>query len=105
MNEAQTRKTLIDTKLAEAGWNINNVTQVNTEYLINIDNGNEVSEPESVYKSNQFSDYVLLGKNGKPIAIVEAKKASKDAELGREQAKQYCYSIQKQHKSELPFCL
>jgi len=38
--------------------------------------------------SSEFSDYVLLGKNGKPIAVVEAKKSSTDAEIGREQAKQ-----------------
>ena len=32
--------------------------------------------------SREFSDYVLLGKNGKPLAVVEAKKSSTNAELG-----------------------
>jgi len=31
--------------------------------------------------------------HGKPLAVVEAKKTSVDAALGREQAKQYCYNI------------
>jgi type I site-specific restriction endonuclease len=48
--------------------------------------------------------YVLLGRNGKPLAVVEAKQSSKDAELGREQAKQYCHNIQARHNGELPFC-
>ena len=55
-------------------------------------------------KSRGFSDYVLLGKNRKPLAVVEAKKTSSDAALGREQAKQYCYKIQQELGGELPFC-
>jgi type I restriction enzyme R subunit len=46
----------------------------------------------------------LLGKNSKPLAVVEAKKAIQNATIGREQAKQYCYNIQKQLGGELPFC-
>lgn len=38
------------------------------------------------------------------MAVVEAKKTSKDAALGREQAKQYCYNIRKEQGGELPFC-
>lgn len=54
--------------------------------------------------SRDFSDYVLLGRNGKPLAVVEAKKSSSNAELGREQAKQCCYNIQERHGGDLPFC-
>lgn len=31
------------------------------------------------YEGHQFSDYVLLGKDAKPSAVVEAKRTSKDA--------------------------
>lgn len=55
-----------------------------------------IAEPQTPYQGHQFSDYVLLGKNRRPLAVVEEKKTSKDAALGREQAKQYCYNIQKQ---------
>ena len=64
----------------------------------------KVQEAINPYSGHQFSDYVLLGKDGKPIAVVEAKKTSVDAAIGREQAKQYCYNIQKKHGGELPFC-
>jgi type I restriction enzyme, R subunit len=104
MNEAQTRKELIDKQLQEAGWNINDQTQVISEFDIKVDLPDGVSEPLTPYQGHQFSDYVLLGKNGKPLAVVEAKKASVDANIGKEQAKQYCHNIQKEHGGELPFC-
>jgi len=102
--EAQTRKEIIDKKLKEAGWNVNNRTQVIPEYDIAVPLPDSVSEARTRYEGHQFSDYVLLGKNNKPIAVIEAKKTSKDAEVGREQVKQYCYNIQKQTGGELPFC-
>ncbi|MCD4720930.1 MAG: hypothetical protein K8S13_13880 [Desulfobacula sp.] len=36
--------------------------------------------------------------------VIEAKKTSKDGEADREQAKQYCYNIQKQYNCRLPLC-
>jgi type I restriction enzyme R subunit len=103
MNESKTRKELIDRQLKEAGWDVDDMTQVVQEFDI-IVNDNIASEPRTQYSGHQFSDYVLLGKDGKTLAVVEAKKTSKDAEIGREQAKQYCYNIQKEKGGELPFC-
>lgn len=102
--EKHTRKEIIDLKLKLAGWKVGDVSQVIEEQYIKTDLLEEVNEPASSYQGHQFSDYVLLGKNGKPIAVIEAKKTSKDAELGREQAKQYCYNLQKQEDCDLPFC-
>jgi len=102
--EAQTRKDIIDVQLRAAGWNVGDKTQVIEEFYIQVDLPEGVQEPRTEYEGHQFSDYVLLGKNGKPLAVVEAKKSSKDAALGREQAKQYCHNIQKQQGGELPFC-
>lgn len=104
MNEAQTRKELIDKQLQEAGWNINDQTQVISEFDIKVELPDGVSEPLTPYQGHQFSDYVLLGKNGKPLAVVEAKKAGVDANIGKEQAKQYCHNIQMENGGELPFC-
>ncbi|MEO1031356.1 MAG: DEAD/DEAH box helicase family protein [Bacteroidota bacterium] len=99
MNEKQTRKEIIDKNLLSAGWNIHDQTQVIHESIM----GSEaLKEPDTDY-SIQFNDYVLLGKDAKPLAVVEAKRTSKDAELGREQAKQYCLNIEKE-SSILPFC-
>jgi len=102
--EARTRKTIIDKQLLSAGWDVRDSTQVIEEFDIHVDLPEGVKEPRTPYEGHQFSDYVLLGKDGKPLAVVEAKKTSKDAELGREQAKQYCYNIQKERGGELPFC-
>lgn len=102
-NEHLTRKEIIDNRLKQAGWNVDDRTQVVEEFDI-IVNANLVQEAATPYGGKQFSDYVLLGKDGKPLAVVEAKKSSVDANIGKEQAKQYCYNIQKQHGGELPFC-
>ncbi|MBN1625107.1 MAG: DEAD/DEAH box helicase family protein [Deltaproteobacteria bacterium] len=101
--EQQTRIELIDTALENAGWNVNDPTQVVQEYDIVV-NPAQVAESPAPYGGHQFSDYVLLGRDRKPIAVVEAKKTSKDAALGREQAKQYCQNISRETGCELPFC-
>lgn len=102
-NEKQTRKEIIDNRLKQAGWNIDDRTQVIEEFFITKEN-NVVNEPTTTYNS-EFSDYVLLGKDGKALAVVEAKKSSVDARIGEEQAKQYAMNIQKQFNCELPFCM
>ena len=103
-SEVQTRADLIDVQLGCSGWNVKDPTQVVEEYDILMPSTQGVAEPRSQYEGHQFSDYVLLGKDRKPLAVVEAKKSSRDAVIGREQAKQYCYNIQKQLGGELPFC-
>ena len=100
-SESATRKELIDLRLRDAGWDVGDRTQIIEEYFVS---RAAVREPASTYSSREFSDYVLLGKNGKPLAVVEAKRSTRDAEAGREQAKQYCLSIQRQNDGELPFC-
>ena len=103
-NEQQTRVELIDKLLLQAGWNVNDPAQVVEEFDILVGLPEGVQEPRTPYEGHQFSDYVLLGRDGRPIAVVEAKKTSRDAAIGREQAKQYCGNIQKQLGIEPPFC-
>jgi len=103
-NEAQTRKDIIDDRLKKAGWNVYDPTHVIAEYDIEVPLPEGVNEPRTKYEGHQFSDYVLLGKDGKPLAVVEAKKSAVDANIGKEQAKQYCSNIHSQHGGELPFC-
>ena len=102
-DEKRTRKEIIDNRLKQAGWDVNDLTRVVEEFDIIVDT-NMVQEALSPYGGKQFSDYVLLGKDGKPLAVVEAKKSTVDANIGKEQAKQYCFNIQKQFGGELPFC-
>ncbi|MBE9586465.1 DEAD/DEAH box helicase family protein [Mucilaginibacter sp. JRF] len=102
-NEKLTRKIIIDNRLKEAGWNLNDRAQVIEEFNIVVQT-DIVQEPATLYTSKQFSDYVLLGRDGKPLAVIKAKKTSVDPAIGREQAKQYCYNIKINLGGDLPFC-
>lgn len=103
-NEAQTRQEIIDKHLALAGWDVNDVSQVSQELDIDlVAAGNpRVAEPKTKYDNHQFADYALIHR-GKPIAVVEAKKTSKDARVGKEQALQYSQNLQKIHGGDYPF--
>lgn len=103
-DEASTRTDIIDKKLRDAGWDVNNQSQVIQEYVIDVGLPEGVTEPATPYQGHQYADYVLMGKDGKPLAVVEAKKTAKDAAIGREQAKQYCTNIRERQGYELPFC-
>jgi type I restriction enzyme R subunit len=102
-NEKHTRKEIIDERLKQAGWLVGDPSQVVVEFDIVVDK-NLVMEAPTPYAGHQYSDYVLLGKDGKPLAVLEAKKTSVDAAIGREQAKQYCQNIQNTQGGDLPFC-
>lgn len=79
---AQTRSELIDQQLASAGWNVKDPTQAVEEFDILTAPRKGVAEPRTPYEGHQFSDYVLLGKDRKPLAVIEAKKTSRDAACG-----------------------
>ena len=95
MDEAATRRNLIDKQLEAAGWNISDINQViaEPEYKINLPNGR-----------HEYVDYCLVLK-GKIAAVIEAKKTSRSAEVGREQARQYAQNIKKymQPEEQIPF--
>ena len=81
MDEAQTRQEIIDKRLGRVGWNIDNPAMVSQEFDIYLGSkpGNVVKEAQTKYDGHQFADYLLLGKDAAPLAVVEAKKTSKDA--------------------------
>jgi type I restriction enzyme R subunit len=72
--EALTRSEVIDQQLARAGWDVKDPTQVIEEFDILTSLPEGVAEPRTPYEGHQFSDYVLLGKDRKPLAVVEAKR-------------------------------
>ena len=77
-NEADTRRYLIDVLLKEAGWNINRPDW--TEYEVE-------GMPNNQGKG--YIDYVLWGSDGKPLALIEAKRTSHSPTKGKQQAKLY----------------
>ena len=92
--EAHTRSEQIDTQLAQAGWLVGKADMV--EELRLTDAGLAVEETPGKYRAgDEFADYALLGPDGKPLAIVEAKRSSRDALAGQRQAADYADRIEK----------
>ncbi len=88
-NEDLTRKMYIDTLLREAGWNPfgNKVP----EYPVK-----GMPQGNGDANGNGFIDYVLWGDDGKPVAVVEAKRTKRDPRVGQHQAKLYADCIEKE---------
>jgi len=78
-DEEATRETFIDLMLSEAGWPCDRAGK-DTEYRVT---GMPYGTGEG------FVDYVLWGDDGKPLAVVEAKRTRKDPRVGQQQAKVY----------------
>ncbi len=85
ISEAKTRKLYIDILIREAGWDI---TEPNCrEYKIS---GMPNKSEEG------YADYVLWGKDGKPLAVIEAKKTMKSPEEGKHQVTLYAECLEKE---------
>ncbi|WP_305807208.1 type I restriction endonuclease, partial [Stenotrophomonas sp. YIM B06876] len=84
-NEAATRDLFIDLLLKEAGWPLADARD--REYEVQ-------GMPNQQGKG--FIDYVLWGDDGKPLAIVEAKRSRRSAREGEQQAKLYADCLEKQ---------
>ncbi len=105
-SEADTRQQLIDRRLRLAGWDVDDPSQVIQELDIYVEEGRPgaVREPRRPYAGHQFADYALQLR-GRPEAVVEAKKTSRDAEIGQEQARQYAERLQRLHPGPQPFVM
>ena len=85
ISEFETRKQFIDLDLKIAGWDSKNIREeVEVKGMPNTQETGHV-------------DYVLYGENGKPLAVVEAKRTSKDAKIGQQQAKLYADCLEKEY--------
>lgn len=91
-SEAQTRREIIDKNLDASGWKVTDPSRVSLEFDLYLGNPLKISDGDP-FTDHQFVDYLLLGKDTKPLAVVEAKRTSKDANLGKEQALQYAQNI------------
>ena len=85
-NESTTRKLIIDLALQRAGWPLDR--EHDREYEVTgMPNASGVG----------YADYVLWGDDGKPLAVVEAKKTTVDPTVGRQQAKLYADCLEAMH--------
>ena len=95
-SEAQTRDRFIDLLLREAGWGTSGWTT-----------GHDVEHAVTGMPGGGrgFVDYVLWGDDGKPLAVVEAKRTTKDANVGQQQAKLYADALEQKHgRRPVIFC-
>ena len=91
-SEDNTRKVLIDRDLRLAGWDVP---------VGNASNDSVGQEVEVLHQPTTstvgYCDYVLWDDNGKPLAVVEAKKTAVDARQGQRQAELYADGLEKMH--------
>ncbi|SFI64602.1 type I restriction enzyme, R subunit [Phyllobacterium sp. CL33Tsu] len=83
-SEAETRDLYIDLLLKEAGWKL--------------DQPRDREFPVEGMPNNEgkgFVDYVLWGEDGKPLALVEAKRTKRDPRAGQQQAKLYADCLER----------
>ena len=86
LSEYKTRKIYIDTMLTDAGWT------EGKDWL------NEVELPGMPNKSEfGYADYVLYGDDGRPLAVIEAKRTCVDVSKARQQAKLYADLLEKKY--------
>ena len=93
LSEYKTRKIYIDAMLADAGWTEGRDWLSEVE-LPGMPNWSEIG----------YADYVLYGDDGRPLAVVEAKRTCVDVAKGRQQAKLYADLLeQKYHRRPIVF--
>ena len=86
LSEYKTRKLYIDTMLTDAGWTEGRDWRSEVE-LPGMPNKSEVG----------YADYVLYGDDGRPLAVIEAKRTCVDPTKGRQQAKLYADLLEKKY--------
>ena len=85
-SETDTRRYLIDMELRRASWPLDQIRD--REYEV-------TGMPNA--KGIGYADYVLWGDDGKPLAVVEAKKTTADPRVGQQQAKLYADCLEQMH--------
>lgn len=94
ISEAETRRRFIDLMLREAGWDVleteGDIQPSKACIEIEVD-----GMPNNTGKG--YADYVLFGANGKPLAVVEAKRTSQDANVGKHQVELYANCLEKRY--------
>ena len=88
LSEFKTRKIYIDVDIKQMGWKFTGVdTDVQEEY--------PVEDMAGVVGQMGYVDYVLFGKDGLPLAVVEAKRSGKGPNIGRKQAVLYADCLER----------
>ena len=94
ISEAETRKMYIDLMLKEAGWDI-----LTTEGAVQPLKACIEVEVKGMPNAHEvgYVDYVLFGGNGRPLAVIEAKRTSVSPIKGKHQAELYAECLEEQY--------
>lgn len=94
LTEAETRRYFIDLMLREAGWEV----MENKGVVVPLKACVEIEVQGMPTSSGQGkADYVLFGADGKPLAVVEAKRTGVSLAKGRQQARLYADCLERQY--------
>jgi len=106
MNEFQTRKNLIDKQLERAKWLKQYIKEEINSVKSDFKKKNYVPRGPTIEKGvDRFVDYVLLAQDSSVLAIIEAKRFSKNAKDGELQARVYREDVEKQIEYKVPIFL
>ncbi|MDP3034194.1 MAG: restriction endonuclease subunit R, partial [Methanobacteriaceae archaeon] len=106
ISEHKTRKEYIDPLLKRTGWLEKYIKEEVNSVKSNFKNKNFIYFNGSVERGvDRFIDYVLLDEDYTPLAIIEAKRFSKDPDIGRIQARSYAQDIESQIDYKVPIFL
>lgn len=95
-NEKETRIELIDPALHRAGWEVLTTKNIIEASKACIETPVDGMPPTLENPSGHgYVDYVLFGENGKPLAIIEAKKSTVNEGQGKVQACLYADALEK----------
>jgi len=91
INEAETRRRLIDLELQEAGYDVARFKHgMDIEYPLILDDG-----------ANGYADYVIWDDDGTPLAVIEAKRFATGVTAGKHQAKRYAQALEARFGKEV----
>ncbi len=98
-SETQTRSELINMQLARSGWFGSRFSIIEEAPLSVAEDSPPYGYEPASKKTERFgfADYLLLGSDGKPLAVVEAKRTARDPLVGKRQAEDYAESIIIEH--------
>jgi len=106
LSEKETRNEIIDPQLKKVEWISRYYKEEVNPVKSDIKNKNYVLSSGTFEKNvDLFIDYLLLSEDYSPLALIEAKRYSKDPEKGRIQARTYVKEIEKQVGYKIPIFL
>ena len=106
LSEKETRNRIIDPQLKRVGWISRYYKEEVNPVKSDIKNKRYTLASGSFEKNiDLFIDYLLLSEDNSPLALIEAKRYSKDPEKGRIQARTYVKEIEKKIGYRIPIFL